>query len=94
MAGKALLEVRKLAADNASAKGHALKPWRRTHAFRYLSACKKCGARIEVRSYTNGIKHEEVVGQSYIIARDRDLYWTEVDYNWATGDALTNFCRG
>lgn len=94
MRGKTLIEVRELAAKNANDKGHALKPWRRTHAFRYLASCRNCGAGIEVKSYTNGLRHDEVISPAFICVRDFKLYWTEVDYNWASGKALTDFCRG
>ncbi|MFT4277369.1 MAG: hypothetical protein QM576_13530 [Rhodopseudomonas sp.] len=94
--GKTLLEVRDLAKRYAERRGHTIKRWNRRHGFRYTAICEKC--RASLRAYSQVVDHP---GQAdsldcfngMLVARDRDRYWTGIDYNWADGQALSVSCR-
>jgi hypothetical protein len=97
MSGKTLLQVRDRATELAEQRGHRIKRWNRLGADRYAAICTFCGARLSVYSRTSDIKTVIAADGFFehgglIIARDRDLYWTERDYNVAEGEALATLC--
>ncbi|MBB1093875.1 hypothetical protein HUU61_21595 [Rhodopseudomonas palustris] len=97
MAGKTLIEVRDLAKLCAERRGHQIKRWNRQRAFRYTAICEKCRASLRAYSQAQdrpGQTESLDCSNGMLVARDRDLYWTGVDFNWADGQALMMSCRG
>jgi len=94
MLGKTLIEIRDLAKEMAERRGHTIKRWNRKR-HHYTAACEKC--RASLRAYSRA---EDAPGRTEmldlrggtLIARSRERYWTEVDYNWADGTALSTYC--
>jgi len=92
---KTLLEVRNIAQRTAESRGHKIKRWNRRHGFRYTAVCSVCRARLVVYSRTidgSPDPTENPAGGNLIVARDRDRYWTGLDFNWAEGNALKEAC--
>lgn len=94
MLGKSLLEVRDLAKQKALARGHEIKRWNRSYHFRYTARCAKCGATLEVYSRCIEVPDDQpFIDQEIIRARNKELSWTKLDYNFAVGTMLTQSCR-
>ena len=88
-----LKEVRDLALSHARARGHDVR-WSTNGRQRYTTRCKKCGATmIAYRQMTDAPLPDDYDLNEHIVARDRDLASTNLDYNWAEGPALTTWCR-
>jgi hypothetical protein len=89
MPGKTLLELRDLAREMADARGHKIKRWNRGRALRFTDVCAACRANLVIcsRMAKKGIWPDFTCGRGMIVARDRDCYWTGLDYNWAEGKA-------
>jgi hypothetical protein len=96
MPGRTLLQVRDFAKQIAEQRGHKIKRWNSRRPFRYTAICSSCRANLVVYSQiADGMSLPELsCKRGLIVARDRDLYWTERDYNWARGSALTQQCYG
>jgi hypothetical protein len=94
MLGKTLLEVRDLARQMAEGRGHKIKRWNRARPLRYTGICATCQANLAVysRMAEKGVWPDFRCGDGMIVARDRDYYWTGLDYNWAEGQALREVC--
>jgi hypothetical protein len=94
MSGKTLVEVRDLAKQMAERRGHKIKRWNRQRAFRYTAICEKCRATLS--AYSQMVDRpgewESCRKNGMIVYRDREQYWTKLDYNWAQGTALTDYC--
>lgn len=94
MKSATLEEVKALAKQKALARGHQIKRWNRTHAYRFTALCSKCRAHLAVYSHAVDDPIElPTVTDQMIRVRDTKLFWTRVDYNWATGEMLTQSCR-
>jgi hypothetical protein len=90
---KSLLEVKDLAKQKAIAKGHEIKRWSRSRPYRYTARCAKCGADLAVYSRCIDSPAELPFNDHAMIrARDKELYWTKRDYNWAIGTMLSEVC--
>jgi hypothetical protein len=91
-----LVEVRDLAKREAERRGHKIKRWNRHRAYRYTAICENCGA--DLAAFSRVIDTigwpDFKVDHGTMYARDRDRYWTGLDYNWAQGEALIKICPG
>lgn len=94
MSGKTLIEVRDLAKGIAERRGHKIRRWNRSR-HHYTAICEKCRANLKVFSQAQnnpGLQERLDPAGNFLIARDRDQFWTELDYNIAEGSALRERC--
>jgi hypothetical protein len=94
--GKTLVEVCDLARQRAERRGHTIAQWDQQRTFRFTATCQACRAGVEV--YSRALETPISAGfesiDGVIVVRDRDHYWTGLDYNWAAGEALLRSCSG
>jgi hypothetical protein len=79
----------------AEQRGHSIKRWNKGRLLRYTAVCEKCRATLAAFSRAEDRPGQpEALTESgdHLIVRDRDRYWTELDYNCAEGTALQQRC--
>lgn len=87
--------MRKKASKIAARRGHKLSTWRRTHAFRFTATCERCGARVEVTSWTHtAVQAQRALDAGMLVVKDTDPHSTDEDFIVGLGEALATNCRG